>query len=164
MERGMKSVILHDSRTGNGRKIADTIAGVFREKGIDVRVVHYSEIQADELAAYAPDLLVVGTAVRAFSLSAKSKQWLRAFGRALGAQGTSVAYATAYMTHALPVEKAGSWGRRFQRRLARIPGIKNVDPEWHSGRVVAQAGPLEEGTVERFRDLAERLVVIVSEG
>lgn len=154
----MKVLIAHDSRTGNGRRIAEAIADVCRESGAEVRIGHYSELDTDAAIGLGPDLLVAGTAVRMFQLSRLSKKWMRALGRGLRARGVSIGYASVFMTHGLPAEKAARWGRRFQHLLERTPGIKSVDPEWHSGRVVDTEGPLEEGVIERFRGIAAVLV------
>lgn len=158
MERALKAAIVHDSRTGNGNQIAQAIAQVCRDAGAEVRVGHYSELDATEIADFAPDFLVAGSAIRAFMLSGVSKTWLRSFSRELRRTGGTVRQGVAFVTHGLPRDKADFWGRRFRRRVASIPGIAAVDPEWHSGRVLGQEGPLEDGTIDRFRELARRLL------
>lgn len=47
---------------------------------------------------------------------------------------------------------------RLRRRLECAKTVPKVYPEWPSGTVVAQRGPLEDGSEERFREHARELL------
>jgi flavodoxin len=153
----MRIAILHDSQAGNGEKLAQTMKSAFEEQGAEVTLGHVKELAPETVVAEAPDLLVLGAAIRAFHTSPPSKKWLKGFDAALKAKGTTVPAAAAFITHGLPVKAANGWGNRFRRRLERAGGISKVYPEWLSGRVVGQQGPLEDGAEERFREHARKL-------
>lgn len=154
----MKIAILHDSQAGNGEKLAETMKARFEEAGAEVTMGHVTKIEASAVAAESPDLLVVGAAIRAFHTSPTSKKWLKDLSAALKAREDTIGHGAVFVTHGLPKGKAEGWGNRFRKRLARLPRVENVYPQWLSGRVTGQSGPLEEGTEERFRRYAEELM------
>jgi len=49
-------------------------------------------------------------------------------------------------------------GKRFQKFLGRGIAISEVYPDWLSGKVEKPEGPLEEGIIENFIHVAQRLV------
>lgn len=150
----MNVVIVHDSISGNGKHLADILNGEFQAAGDSVLVGHVNEVEAASVAAAKPDLVVVGAAIRAFHTSPNSKRWLAGLGRALSSADTHIGHAAAFVTHALPVKAAEGWGRRFLRKLGRVKNIGEVYPEWFSGKVAGQNGPLEAGVEERFAQIA----------
>ncbi|TVR54486.1 MAG: hypothetical protein EA426_16945, partial [Spirochaetaceae bacterium] len=143
----MKILIVHDSRTGNGEKVADTLRGLFESRGADVTVGHVTTHNPTTAAESRPDLLIVGAAIRKFQLSRTSKRWIAAFDKESRTAGHTVRYAAVFVTHALPERLAASWANRFRRRVTRCTAITGVYPDWISARVLAIEGPLAE-TVE----------------
>jgi hypothetical protein len=130
----------------------------FEAAGATVTVGHVTETDPARVVAEEPDILVVGAAVRAFMTSNTPKRWIRGLGRSLGTAKKTIDHAAVFVTHGLSTEKADGWGQRFQKRLERVSRVRNVYPEWLSGRVVEQLGPLEEGAEERFRNHARTLM------
>ena len=143
----MKVLIVHDSRTGNGEKVADTLRGLFESRGADVTVAHVTTHNPVTAAESRPDVVIVGAAIRKFLLSRTSKRWIAALDKEARAAGHTVRYAAVFVTHALPTGAARWWANRFRRRVARCRAITSVHPDWISARVLGIEGPLAE-TVE----------------
>lgn len=153
----MNVTIVHDSQAGNGEKLALAMARAFETDGNVVTVGHVNNLDAGAAAASPPNLLVVGAAIRAFRTSPTTKAWLAKLDRRLQDEGKLIPCAAVFVTHGLPVKAANGWGRRFLKRVGRIKGIGRLYPEWLSGRVVAQSGPLEDGAEQTFEAHAATL-------
>jgi menaquinone-dependent protoporphyrinogen IX oxidase len=154
----MKVAILHDSQAGNGERLAETMKEAFEGAGASVTMGHVKSVSPESVAKENPDLLIVGAAIRAFHTSTTSKQWLKRLGDALRATDNTIGHAAAFVTHGLPKDKANGWGKRFRKRLEKVRGLTEVYPEWLSGRVVEQMGPLEDGAEDAFRGHARTLM------
>jgi sulfite reductase alpha subunit-like flavoprotein len=157
-ESCVKVAIVHDSQAGNGERLANAMREAFESTGATVTIGHVTETNPGEIAAEGPDLLVVGAAIRAFMTSRTSKRWIRELGKKLRADKQSIGHAAVFVTHGLPVKTADGWGQRFRKRLDRVSRIERVYPDWLSGRVVGQMGPLQEGAEETFRGHAKKLL------
>jgi menaquinone-dependent protoporphyrinogen IX oxidase len=157
MEGKMKIAIVHDSQAGNGEKLAEVMKAQLERSGNTVSVGHVEKTNPDTVAAEHPDLLIVGAAIRAFHTSGSSKEWMKALSKALESRGATIGHAAAFVTHGLPTDKANFWGRRFRKRLERVAGVDAVYPEWLSGKVDGQMGPLAEGSEDKFRAHADEL-------
>ncbi len=72
----MKVWIVHDSKFGNGKSLAEAMGGVFQQR-VEVGIGHIKKVTPHEVATEKPDLIVIGTAVRMFSTSFASKLWIR---------------------------------------------------------------------------------------
>lgn len=156
-DRTMKVAIVHDSQAGNGEKLAMAMKEGFEAWGASVILGHVDRLDPKEVAASKPDLLVVGAAIRAFHTSPSSKKWLSGLGSELKKAGATIGHAAAFVTHGLSKEKANGWGKRFRRKVEKANGIQAVYPDWLSGKVMGQEGPLEDGAEERFRKHADEL-------
>jgi flavodoxin len=154
----MKVAIVHDSQAGNGEKLATAMKEGFEAAGATVIVGHVEKLDPKEVADANPDLLVVGAAIRAFHTSPSSKKWLSGLDRALKDSGKTVGHAAAFVTHGLPKDKANGWGKRFRRKVEKVPGVQAVYADWLSGKVMGQTGPLEDGAEEAFRAHADTLL------
>ena len=154
----MKVAILHDSQAGNGERLAQAMKEAFEGAGVSVTMGHVNSVSPESIAKEAPDLLIVGAAIRAFHTSTTSKRWLKSLAGALRTTGGTISHGAAFVTHGLPKDKANGWGNRFRKRLEKVRGLTEVYPEWLSGRVVEQMGPLEDGAEDAFRDHARALM------
>ena len=154
----MKIAILHDSRAGNGARLAAVMKDAFEAAGAEVSVGHVAEISAESVAEMQPNLLVLGAAIRKFRTSPASKRWLSQLDRALRMRNAAIARAATFVTHGLPDGAARGWGLRFLRRIERARTVSAVYPVWLSARVVAPGGPFEDGTEDRFRGHAVELL------
>ncbi len=151
----MKAMILYESFFGNTEQVAQAMGvalGAAWGAADDVTVRRISDV--DPTALPALDLLVVGSATRAFRPSPDTSAFLaRLPGRAL--DGMMVA---AFDTRIAP-EDTGSavlkfmvklfgWAApKIMKKLVRAGGRAGAEPEGFY--VVASEGPLREGELER---------------
>jgi flavodoxin len=154
----MTVAIVHDSKAGNGEKLANAMKEAFEAAGSEVVLGHVETLAPTEVADAQPELLVVGAAIRAFHTSPSSKKWLAGLGTALKKSGKTIGHAAAFVTHGLPRDKAEGWGKRFRKKVQRTSGVSDVYPAWLSGKVMGQDGPLEDGAEEAFRNHATALL------
>ncbi len=153
----MKVWIVHDSKFGNGKSIAEAMGDVFREK-MQVGVGTVKELSPSEAAKEKPDLIIVGTAIRMFSTSIPSKNWIRKLKRELRKENHVIPLGVVFITHQMKKINAEFWGKRFHNLLSRGIAITEVYPGWLSGRVVKAEGPLVEGVLEDFIHIAKQLM------
>jgi menaquinone-dependent protoporphyrinogen IX oxidase len=157
----MKAWILHDSHFGNGQVLAETIGAVL-QKEIDVEVGHIKKVSPRRVAQDKPDLIIVGTAIRIFSTSMRSKTWIRRLKNELRKVKHIIPLGVVFVTHAMKKQNVDFMGKRFHKILDRGIAIGEVYPGWLSGRVKETQGPLVEGTVEDFEHIAQGILQIIS--
>ncbi|TFG00522.1 MAG: flavodoxin family protein [Promethearchaeota archaeon] len=153
----MKIWILHDSQYGNGKKIAETMKETFSNEA-DVEIGHVKEIDPEQVFKEKPDMLIVGTAIRAFTTSLASKNWIRKFKRLVRTANEKVLVGAVFVTHGLPKKWMKFQGNRFYRIFKRGNIFNKVYQEWLSGRVEEVEGPLVEGTIEKTKQTAKELL------
>jgi hypothetical protein len=153
----MKVWIVHDSNFGNGKSLAEAMGEVFRQQ-VEVGIGHVKMVSPQKVAGEKPDLVIVGTAMRAFSTSLASKMWIRRLKTQLRKENHVVPLGMVFITHAMPKKMVEFWGKRFHKILDRGIAIAEVYPDWLSGRVTDTEGPLEDGTIENFVHIAQQLL------
>lgn len=149
--------IIHDSQAGNGIQLAEAVQDVLQSEGNTVEISHVDQVDGDALAAAPPDLLIVGAAVRKFSLSGNVRAWLRKLEVHLKQHRTSIPAAAVFLTHGLPSKVVGGYVTRLRERLSRVRGVRAVYDTPITARVIAISGPFEPGTLERVREEAARI-------
>ena len=153
----MKVWIIHDSKFGNGKSLAETMGNVFREK-MEVKIGHVKEIKPHLVAKDKPKLIVVGTAIRAFSTSMASKMWIRRLKKELRKENYIIPFGVVFITHSMKKERAQFWGKRFHSILDRGIAIGEVYPDWLSGKVNTVEGPLADGVIEEFILISKQIL------
>ncbi|NHK30592.1 MAG: hypothetical protein FK730_04530 [Asgard group archaeon] len=145
----MKVWIIHNSKHGNGKKVAETIGKDF-EKKMDVNISHVKDVTPKQLVDDLPDILVVGTQVMAFMTNSKSKGFIRGLKGQLKKANKTIKYGISFLTHAMPTNGVSFQGKRFNKILGKT--VTNVYPEWLSGRVASAEGPLMDGVIEEIQN------------
>jgi menaquinone-dependent protoporphyrinogen IX oxidase len=153
----MNVYIIHDSQKGNGRKLAEKLASEFESRGAQVVVGHRTEFTPEHVATNAPDLLIVGTAVRAFVTSPLTKQWITRLVAELKRHNANIAHAAVFLTHMMPDAMVEGRVERLQRSMSRAAGIGEVYSEWLSGQVKNIPGPFVDGALEKAVTFAANL-------
>ncbi len=153
----MKVWIVHDSKYGNGKSIAEAMGEIFKER-MDVGVGHVKKVSPLQVAREKPDLIIVGTAVRVFSTSIASKNWIRKLKRELRRVNYVIPLGIVFVTHYMKKENIEFMGNHFHKILERGIAISEVYPNWISGKVKEVEGPLEEGIIENFIYIAQRVL------
>ena len=154
----MNICIVHDSHAGNGLSLAERMQEVFTRAGAVTKLGHTQELRPEEAIQHDFDLIVVGAAVRKFTLSATSKAWLGGYAKLLKENNKTVAFGAIFVTHGLPRRVVDGYAKRLRKRMERSKRIVNVYPTWLSGRVTDIKGPFEDGTLERIEAEARQLV------
>ncbi len=161
----MKALVIYESFFGNTEQIAQAVAETLAARA-DVVVKRVSEVPPQSLAGL--DLLVVGSATRAFQPSPGTKAWLAQL-PADSLRGVKVA---AFDTH-IPIEGiksklARALLRPLLTRYAAKPianalqgkgGALAVPPEGFG--VQGTEGPLVTGELERARAWANQILAAV---
>lgn len=153
----MNVCIIHDSQKGNGKRLAEKLASEFESRGAQVAVGHRTELTPEHVAAQAPELLVVGAAVRKFMTSPPVKKWIARLAGELKRHDAKIPHAAVFLTHVMPDKAVEGRVKRLQRSLSQAEGIAEVYPEWLSGQVKAIPGPFVDGTLEKAVTFAESL-------
>ncbi|MCG3219704.1 MAG: hypothetical protein KAR35_11865, partial [Candidatus Heimdallarchaeota archaeon] len=71
----MKVWIVHNSKHGNGKLMAQKIAEALEPA--EVKIGHIKKVSPKEVVEDEPDLLIIGAAVRVFRIWGKSKKWIK---------------------------------------------------------------------------------------
>ncbi len=141
----MKVLVMHDSRYGNGLKVAMQIAEGLRESAMEVRVASAGEVKGLDLSGFAG--FVLGTPIRMGSPTWRSVGAARRIGRARPG-GRCVAF----ITQADPK----LWGLpRWEARLAAAGLAKFMDGRGF--HVKAPRGPLDDGELQRAKELGRMI-------
>jgi len=147
----MKVWIVHDSQLGNGEKLAKTLGKTF-EKDMEVNIGHVKKIDPAKVVADSPDIVVVGAAVRAFTTSIVSRNWIRRLHKELRKANKTVEIGATFLTHVMKESWIHGRGKRLNKLLGKSPTIVNTYSECLYGKVVAPEGPFEDnvlGDVEK---------------
>ncbi len=152
----MKVWILHDSKLGNGKLIAETMEKVLKSSA-EVHVGHVKKVDPKQVAEAKPDVVIIGAAIRAFFSSPSSKRWIKKFKKEIANVNYKVPFGAVFLTHAMPKKGADLWGRRYQK-VFMGPEFVKVHPEWLSGRCRGQEGPPPmDGVLEFFESFANSI-------
>jgi len=154
----MKIWILHDSHYGNGEKLAEQLADIFKKMAFEVKIGNVKSVKPAQVAKEAPEGLVVGAALRMFMASPASKRWLRKFNREQKKRQQAVNFGCCFLTHVLKRERCTLQGKRLVKALQKTTTIKKVFPEWLSGRVETAEGPLTKETIKSIQEFGERIL------
>ena len=142
----MTICIVHDSELGNGERLSSAMRDRLQSAGHTVTVGHERTLSASHTVASSPDLLIVGSAVRKFSLSPVTKRWIDDLRRELSSLPAEARpRAAIFITHGLKPTTTDRKGQRLLKRLRSAVGPDHVYPNWISARVSGQEGPFRDG-------------------
>ena len=156
----MKTIVLYESFFGNTRQIAEAIGNSLAQNN-EVRVLNVSEISWNEISD--ADILVVGSATRAFRPCEATKQFLKNIpdnglkGIKVAAFDTRILLSEIHSKLARYCVDKGGYAAKHIAKALEIKGGKLVLP--HEGFFVKdEKGPLAEGELERAAKWAEQIV------
>ena len=139
----MKSaIVIFDTKFGNTEKIAKSLAEGMMEQGITVDYIKVGEVDVSKLNDY--DLVAIGGPTHMFGISKPIKDLLRNFEEADLKSKKAFAFDTKYKGKFI-----GSAGKGIEKKLKQLQ-MEIIKPHL-SGIVKGSKGPLEEGTVEKFK-------------
>ncbi len=153
----MKGMVVYDTSYGNTKKIAETVAEILNESGIEVDLFDAKDVK--KLSAKDYNFLVLGSptrfgtmsfAVRGFLGKVKSGEWMNKPFTAFGTENPENIE-----------KKQGSAAEKIAEKLKGkkmrqlLPVLKAV--------VLGQKGPLKEGEIERTKEYARTLAIKLNE-
>lgn len=151
----MKLWILHDTVLGNGKKLSEEFAHEFTNW--DINIGHVNKTDPKIILNDNPDLLIVGAAVRAFSISPNTKKWIKNLQAAGVNHANKLKFGAVFLTHSINKAKIGRKGERLKKRLADTGIIDRVYEHWISGRVIGQTYGFHDGVVEDVKKIAHEI-------
>ena len=152
----MKVCIVHDSKFGNGKIVAETFAESLKEA--EVTIGHINRISPKSIVEDPPDLIIIGTAVRMFRISRGSKIWLKKLHKNLMKSGKKIDFGAGFVTHMRDVNKVSSRIEGYYNLLHETTSIANIYPNWLLGQVEAIEGPLKDGVLDKIRIGAREMI------
>jgi flavodoxin len=154
----MNVCIVHDSASGNGLQLAERMQEVFGKAGAITKLGHVRELRPEDVMEHEIDLVVVGAAVRKFTIGAATKAWIKGLAQLLKQAGKSISFGAVFLTHGLPVKAIRGYARRLHRKMERASQIERVYPNPITARVVEIKGPFEDGTLERVDEETRQIL------
>jgi flavodoxin len=141
----MKVWIVHDSKHGNGKRIAEIFGKTFEND--EVKISHIKHIKPKEVVKDSPDVLVVGCAVRIFRISG-SRKWLNKLQQVLKKSSHKIDFGICFVTHARDLDKISKHTDKFYELLKEGNGITKIYPEYLLCQVEDIEGPFKPGVIE----------------
>ena len=149
----MKGIIVYDTSYGNTKKIAETIAEILKESGIEVGLFYVKDVK--KLSAKDYDFFVLGSptkfgtmsfALKFFLGKVKSEEWMKKPFAAFDTENRENLEKKEWSAAEKISEKL-----RDKKMNQLLPVLKAL--------VLGQKGPLEEGEIERTKDYARELAI-----
>ncbi len=146
----MKICIIHDSKFGNGKIIAEIFENSFPNAAVIIG--HNRKISPKSVAQNPPNLLIVGTAVRMFRISRGSKNWLNKLEKKMKKTRQRIEFGVGFVTHMRDVDNISARIEDFYELLTNTTVINKIYPNWFLGQVIDQKGPLKNGVLNKIRE------------
>jgi len=153
----MKVLIMTDTKVGNGKILAEALKQEF-SNGTIVNIADVKEVSPNKIAEDAPDVLILGGAVRMFRGDPKSKKWLSELNKILKKSGAKIQYGTGFLTHALPTDKVQGFARKYLSKIDDASMIEKTYPELLTARVQDQKGPIFPEEMEKARGYVKEFI------
>jgi menaquinone-dependent protoporphyrinogen IX oxidase len=153
----MKGIVVYDNSYGNTKKIAETMADTLKESGIEVDLFDVKTVK--KLSGKDYSFLVLGSPTRFGTMSFAAKFFL---GKVKQEEWMNKPFTAFDTENPENIEKKeGSAAEKIAEKLKEkkmnelLPVLKAV--------VLGQKGPLKEGEIERTKDYARELDIILKE-
>ncbi len=139
-----------DTKFGNGKLLAEALKKEFSNES-NVKIADVKEVSPKKIAEDAPDVIILGGAVRMFRGDPKSKKWLAELNKLLEKSGTKIPYGTGFLTHALPTDKVQGFARKYLTKIDKASMVEKIYPELLTARVKDQKGPIFPEEMEKAK-------------
>jgi len=147
----MNTLVVHYSKFGNTRKVAEAIAGRLSRNGA-VRVISTDELEASDLKDL--HLLVMGTPTHRMNLPEDIRPVFERLPRRLLPKTPVAAFDTSYKMS--PFLARFTAAKKLDRKLRKLGGKRVVPPE--TFHVMEKEGPLYDGELERAGKWADMIL------
>lgn len=146
------AIVIYDSRYGNTKKIAESLARGIEEKEIKVNCINIGMVKVSSLLEY--DLIAIGGPTH----NRKASEEMNAFIANLERINL-----TDKQTFIFDTKKkgffAGSAGKAIEKVIEKL-GCRIITPRV-SAYVKGKEGPLKEGMIEQFHDLGKEIGLLL---
>lgn len=154
----MKKVwILYDTQFGNGKILAESIKSEF-SSDFDVKMGDVKDVSPKSVSNEAPDILILGGAIRIFRGAPKSKKWLKELNRELKAENKKVQYGTVFLTHGLPTDKVQGFAKKFLNKIKEASMIEKSYSKPLTAKVKTQKGPIIQEDFEKAKKYTQDFI------
>ena len=147
----MKLWILYDTKFGNGKILAELLKKEFSGDW-EIKIGDVKDISPNTVVNDAPDVLILGGAIRIFMGAPASKKWLKRLNKELDLANKDIQYGTLFLTHGLATSKIQGYSKRYWKKLKNSEKIVKPYPEVLTARVKKQEGPFFESELEKARE------------
>lgn len=152
----LKVIIIYESKYGNTRTVAETIAEGVKEEGVGVFVSEASRIDLNRVAEY--DAILIGSPNHMGGPTRGIRSLIDKLNE-LGLHGKAFAVFDTYM--------GGDFGKavgKMERQMGeKAPGLRRV-ASGLSVRVQGMKGPVAEGELPRCREFGRSIAVQLKSG
>jgi len=153
----MKVQIMTDTWHGNGTLLAEALKKEFSPE-FEVTIADVKEVSPEKLAEDAPNVIILGGAIRMFRGAPKSKKWLSKLNKILAKSGKNVKYGTGFLTHAMPTEKIQGYAKRYLNKIDKASIIESTYSQVLTAQVESSKGPIFPEEMEKARDYIKQFI------
>jgi len=147
----MKVWLLHDTKFGNGKKLAEFLGNEFPKEN-EIKVGDVKKVSPLSVAEENPDVIVLGGAIRMFRGASAPKKWLKKLNKELERSKNKIQYGTAFLTHGLPTDKIQGFGKRFLKKMEKASMIEKTFPTILTTQVETTKGPILKEEMEKAKE------------
>ena len=147
----MKLWILYDTKFGNGKTLAELLKNEFSEEW-EIKLGDVKDISPNTVINDAPDVLILGGAIRMFQGAPESKKWLKQLNKELDLANKDIQYGMLFLTHMLSASKIQGYSKRFWKKLKKSKRIVKSYPQILTARVKEMEGPFVESELEKAKE------------
>ena len=153
----MKVQIMTDTKFGNGKLLAEALKKEFSNE-FDVNIADVKDVSPEKIAEDAPNVIILGGAIRMFRGDPKSKKWLTELNKILEKSGKKIQYGTGFLTHAMPTDKVQGFAKKYLNKIENASIIERTYSELLTARVKDQKGPILPEEMEKARGYIKEFI------
>lgn len=146
-----------DTKFGNGKLLAEALKKEFSNE-FDVNIADVKDVSPEKIAEDAPNVIILGGAIRMFRGDPKSKKWLTELNKILEKSGKKIQYGTGFLTHAMPTDKVQGFAKKYLNKIENASIIERTYSELLTARVKDQKGPILPEEMEKARGYIKEFI------
>ena len=157
MFKKLKLWILYDTKFGNGKILAELLKKEFPDVW-EIKLGDLKEISPNTVVYDAPDVIILGGAIRMFLGAPASKKWLKQLNNELEKTNKNIQYGTLFVTHVLSTNKIKGYVKRFWKKLEKTTKIAKPYPQILTARVQEVEGPFVESELKKAKEFIHEFI------
>ncbi len=146
-----------DTKFGNGKLLAEALKKEFSNE-FDVNIADVKDVSPEKIAEDAPNVIILGGAIRMFRGDPKSKKWLTELNKILEKSGKKIQYGTGFLTHAMPTDKVQGFAKKYLNKIENTSIIERTYSKLLTARVKDQKGPILPEEMEKARGYIKEFI------